>query len=187
MIDAKEKELAACPRFEIAAYVDGELDAECEAILEEHIAGCRSCAAELNIQKSLLRAIGLELASSDPELPADFAKQIIIKAESSVEGLRHPGERFNTIFIVAAFGLFILFAAGAEMGGVVPLLEKAMTVAGVAGHFFVSFFIGVSVVLRNAAYPLRSDAAVLIVPVLMSLLSVALVSRVVGRYRRLDR
>ena len=55
-----------CPRFEIAAYLDGDLDPRAEIDLERHLAVCAECLTELNEQKRILSA--LDFALDDHEL-----------------------------------------------------------------------------------------------------------------------
>ncbi len=40
-----------CPRHEIAAYIDGELNQRDEMKLEMHLASCSACTSALNEQK----------------------------------------------------------------------------------------------------------------------------------------
>ena len=46
-----------CPSPDISAYIDGELSADQELQLELHMAGCRTCSDDLNLQKSFLNAL----------------------------------------------------------------------------------------------------------------------------------
>ncbi|MBP7415213.1 MAG: zf-HC2 domain-containing protein [Pyrinomonadaceae bacterium] len=145
-----------CPTDEIAAYVDGELDAALEMQMDLHFASCRACSVELNHQKEFLRNLDISLGHErELELPADFAKQVVANAESTVSGLRRPRERFNALFICAGLALFVLFAMGAEAGS---LLEKAAealvqtaAIGGIFGHLVYSLFIGLAIVVRSIA------------------------------------
>src|SRR5438445_5520441 len=102
-----------CPTDEIAAYIDGEMDAAREFELETHLAACEICSLELNQQKQFLASLNSSLKhEGDLELPANFTKLIVANAESTVSGLRRPRERFNAMFICAGLFLFALFALG---------------------------------------------------------------------------
>lgn len=143
-----------CPVHEISAYIDGELDEVRELELEAHFDVCRGCADDLNAQKRFLSELNLRLRNEgEVEVPADFAKQIIVNAESSVTGLRPARERYNAIFICAGLLLFALFAMGAESGrflaGTVQTMEQTAAVGGFFGHVVYSVFLGVVVVLRS--------------------------------------
>ena len=51
----------ACPSPDLSAYIDGELSPHDELELEMHVAGCRVCADDLNLQKSFLNALDSSL------------------------------------------------------------------------------------------------------------------------------
>lgn len=156
------RENSKCPVDEIAAYIDGELEADREMELDAHFAACRSCAGELTLQKQFLSGLESGLKSgNDIDLPPDFTKHIVANAESTVSGLRRPRERFNAIFICTALMLFILFALGADvrrsLDGMAGAIDQATAVAGFFGHFVYAFFLGVAIVMRNFATQVRPE------------------------------
>lgn len=145
-----------CPTDDIAAYIDGELDAVHEAAIETHFTVCDECSLELNLQKQFLCNVTSGLShESSLDLPPDFAKKIAVNAESSVSGLRRPRERFNAIFICAALALFALFALGTDAVNLLNLayglVEKVAAVGSIVGNVLYSFFLGVAIVLRAIA------------------------------------
>ena len=146
----------ACPTDEIAAYIDGELTSAREVELDLHFAGCTNCSSELNSQKQFLRDLDLSLKhESELDLPENFTKVVVAKAESNVTGLRRPRERFNALFICAGLLLFVLFAMGAEAGrfveGFFSALEGVVAVGSFFGHLFYSLFVGLTIIVRNVA------------------------------------
>lgn len=145
-----------CPVHEISAYIDGELTEVRERELEAHFEACRGCTDDLNAQKRFLSELDLRLRDEgEVDVPSNFAKQIIVSAESSVTGLRPPRERYNAIFICAGLLLFALFAMGAESGrflsSTVDTMEQTAALGGFFGHIVYSIFLGVVVVLRSFA------------------------------------
>ena len=151
-----------CPIEDIAAYIDGELDARQEMDLEVHFAGCGSCLFELNRQKQFLCGLNMGLArETELELPPDFTRLVVANAESTVSGLRKPRERFNALFICAGLILFVLFAIGPEarrvLDGFSTVIEQVAIVGGFFGHLIYAFFIGVAIVLRSIATQLLVD------------------------------
>jgi hypothetical protein len=143
-----------CPVEEIAAYIDGELDAVREVEIEEHFAACDHCSFELTLQKQFLCDVSTGLSHADAiDLPHDFAKKIAVNAESSVSGLRPARERFNAAFVCAGLALFALFALGAEAGNLLNvaygLLAQIAAVGSFFGQLLYSFFLGVAIVLRT--------------------------------------
>ena len=104
-----EKNKNPCPRTEIAAYIDGELSPREEMDLELHFAVCGECAAEFNEQKKLLCALDFALdEKAEFELPEDFTKSVVVKAESNVSGLRRREERFRALYLCAILFLLII-------------------------------------------------------------------------------
>ncbi len=152
----------ACPADEISAYIDGELAAARELELEAHFAGCRACADELNLQKQFLLGLNSSLnCEADLELPADFTRNIVVNAESTVAGLRRPRELYNAAFICAALFLFVLFGLGADAGrvfyGFSSILDQAAAVGSFFGHLVYSFTLGVTIILRSLALQVTVD------------------------------
>jgi anti-sigma factor RsiW len=151
-----DREKFDCPVQEISAYIDGELDEVRERELEAHLESCPECQADLNAQKQFLCELDMRLREGDEvELPANFAKQIVVNAESSVAGLRPSRERYNALFICAGLLLFALFAMGAEAGRFInsglESMERTAVVGGFVGHVVYSIVLGFVVVLRSFA------------------------------------
>ncbi|KXK04810.1 MAG: hypothetical protein UZ17_ACD001000813 [Acidobacteria bacterium OLB17] len=156
-----------CESFDLAGYVDGELDERADREIEAHVAACSSCRSELNAQKQFLQMLetGLREPDRDLDLPHDFTKKIVTTAENHVVGLRPWKERFNAVFIISSLLLFSLFVLGAEgtelIGGIGSLLQKAAAVGAFAAQVAFSFLVGVAVLVRSFIYILApADSAV---------------------------
>lgn len=107
-----------CPRDDIAAYVDGELSESQRTKLERHVSRCEICSRSLMEQRQFLAALSASLDSRLAlPLPKDFAKRVVASAESSVRGIRQPGELYTAVFICAALLIFALFTLGFESFG----------------------------------------------------------------------
>src|ERR1041385_5176048 len=122
-----------CPSEDISSYIDGELLPKQELELEMHFAGCEICAAEFNLQKKFLIALDQALeGEKEIDLPSNFTKVVVANAESRVDGLRRPSERFNALFVCSALFVFVLFTLGAESGkvfeGFFAVFEKVAAV-----------------------------------------------------------
>ncbi|HSK74766.1 MAG TPA: zf-HC2 domain-containing protein [Pyrinomonadaceae bacterium] len=150
-----EKTENSCPRWEIAAYVDGELSPREELELEGHFSVCPSCAAELNEQKKMLCALDSAF-EKDFQLPADFTKTVVIKAESNVKGLRCPKERSRALFICTALLILTILGLGSEAESVfaafTTFFEQIWTVAGFAAHLIYDIAFGLTVILRSIGH-----------------------------------
>ena len=142
-----------CPRAEIALYIDGELSPNAEMELERHFTVCEPCAAEFNAQKKLLCALDFALEDApDFELPKDFTKTIIVKAESNVSGLRRREERFRALYLCAILFLLILVGLGSETEKVVStfmiFVEQILAVAGFTAHLLFDIAVALTAILR---------------------------------------
>lgn len=187
MIEVPHHNCPECPTGEISAYIDGELTPSREIELELHFAACRECATELNEQKQFLCSLNSSLMNErEIELPADFTRNIVANAESSVSGVRRPRELYNAVFICACLGLFVLFASGADagklFGGFYGFAEQAAIAAGLLGRVVYSVFYGAVIVIRSIASALEGDFAIAL-GVAAIVTAMIFVSRKVGRMR----
>lgn len=150
---------------DISAYIDGELSPDDESKLEVHLATCDDCTRELNLQKSFLRELSSSLdKSSEIDIPKDFTRSVVTNAESQLDGLRRPRERFNAVFICVALGLFALFALGPEsdrvFAGITKAIEKVFAILYFAGRLAFDIAYGVTRILQSVLgdSPYRSAA-----------------------------
>lgn len=144
-----------CLRYQIIAYIDGELSEREDLEFENHLLVCRACAAELNEQKKMLVALdfALEDDKSGIELPENFTRVVVANAESKVNGLRRPQERFKALFVCAGLFLLVLLGLGEETNSVLTTFEKffeqVMAVGGFAFHLIHDIAVGIAVVSRS--------------------------------------
>ncbi len=180
---------SACPRTDIAAYLDGDLDNSAEIELELHFAGCPQCRDEVNAQKRLMFALDGALdPSAEIELPSDFAKVVAANAESRVEGLRCPVERSRAMMVCALLGILVLFGLGADSAagsGVAGLaFDRIGAVALYFGHLVMDLGVAVSVILRSVCLQVVYRSAVSGGVLLAAgVLSAIFVSRILKHYR----
>ena len=179
-----------CPWIEIAAYIDGELSSEAETFFETHLAGCRVCSEELNIQKQFINALNGSLTDVR-EIPTDFTKRIVTHAESGVSGLRKPKERYNALFVCLGLLFFVLFTLGASAPRTFAAFFDAFVRIGAvisfAAHLLYDISLGVIVIMRSIGGQPEffSVAAVIVVPLAIVLafrISHARASREQGEY-----
>ncbi|MBK9154082.1 MAG: zf-HC2 domain-containing protein [Chloracidobacterium sp.] len=144
----------ACPRDDIAAFVDGELSAAAASEFEAHISECWTCARVLREQRQFLASLSASL-SEDPGigLPTNFARRVIAAAESRVTGLRSTHEQFTAVFISAALLFFSMFALGSGFGEIVAgsaaFAEKLLTVALFSARAAANVLAAATVVVRS--------------------------------------
>lgn len=187
MINGQEK---ICERNLIAAYVDGELEADVLVRFETHLQECASCRAELRAHRLFVCELDAALTeSAEIPVPADFSRMIAARASSDMSGVRTRSEHRKalTICVVLALAGFALLGATA-LDTVFVLAEK-----------FVSGFIGVAGVVSTAVYDTVAGLAVIfrvlsrkwiiesgsLWPVLVLLaLAILVLSRLISNYHR---
>ena len=145
-----------CPSPDLSAYIDGELSPNDELKLEMHIAGCRTCADDLNLQKSFLNALDSSLEEeAQIQLPEDFTKTVVANAESRVSGLRRPHERRHAALICVGLIVFSIVALGGKAEGALiaatAVVEKLIAVVVSVAHVVYDLALGLSIVLRYLA------------------------------------
>ncbi|MGI8494045.1 MAG: anti-sigma factor family protein [Pyrinomonadaceae bacterium] len=179
-----------CPKSEISAYADGELNASEELALEVHVSTCRKCLAELNLQKQILSALDFSFdEKAEIELPENFAKVVAIRAESGVCGLRSKDERLRALVLCLA--LFLIVTIGHSAGrtdllsGIRKVGEQIFAVANFFAHLIYDLAIGAMVILRSLSgqFVFNSVISIIICAVIFAL-SAAVLSRFIFRFNR---
>ena len=122
-----------CPSEEIGAYLDAELPPERAAALEAHFTECAVCRDELNSQKTFLLELSRSLEQgASLELPKDFAKAVVTRAESNVTGLRKRSERIAAFSII---GVLLMLAVIGFAGDPSRAYSDAAGPLGTVGGF----------------------------------------------------
>ena len=187
---SESKILSTCPSPEISAYIDGELSAQDELRFEMHVARCRTCHDDLNLQKSFLNALDTSLDEVEEiELPSNFTRSVVANAESRVSGLRRPHERKNAALICMALIVFSLFALGSSAEktfvAMAAIADKFFAVAAASLHFMYDIALGSAIVFRSLAssFVFGSTIGVLFL-LAVFVLSLFLFSKLLVRFHR---
>lgn len=173
----------------IAAYIDGELEADLRVAFEQHVATCRACDDELRTQRLLMCELDSVFAQPlELDVPQNFAKVVAAHAKSDMSGARSGRERRRAVtfcLLLAASSFALLGAAagrsilvttellGAKLLGLTGLLAKAVYDAAA----------GLSVILRVAGGALMPDAFAVLVFLLL-LLAVLVLTILITAYHR---
>lgn len=178
-----------CPKSEIAAYIDGELSLRQELELEMHFTGCQNCRTRLNEQKAVVCALDFVLENDGKiELPANFTKVVVVKAESSVSGLRRPQERAKALLVCAALFLVVIFGLGSETETIFDVFwkfsEQILVVGGFVFHLFYDISVGIAIILRSLSqqFVFNSTVSTAVVAVFF-VISVIGLSRLIVHHR----
>jgi predicted anti-sigma-YlaC factor YlaD len=177
-----------CLREEISLYLDGELSAGEELRLEKHFAECPICLEEFNLQKKMLSALNFAFDEREEiELPENFTKVVVTKAESSVKGLRSKEERFRALLL--CFSLILIFTVvfGFESRQIAPVLtelgNRILAIGGFLFHLTFDISIGIAVILRTLSQKVVfSSAFNLILLVTVFIITFFTFSRIYNRF-----
>lgn len=146
-----------CERIEsVLSYVEGEMEPMDSREFETHVAACRTCSSEVNVQKSISNALRNSLAERQlPELPPNFSKRITVVAEGSVKGLRDARERrgFLTVAAVAAVATCALAAlqSGALLQALGSFSLRGLGFLSVSLYFLQNLAVGCFRILKAAS------------------------------------
>ncbi|MDX6696362.1 MAG: hypothetical protein QOF02_3965, partial [Blastocatellia bacterium] len=105
-----------CPTEEIAAYLDGELNAQSAALFDGHLKECADCQSELLEQRRLLCTLDFALGGSedgDIALPKNFSRVVAAHAQSDLRSLRSERGRALRLCLALAVLSFALLGAAA--------------------------------------------------------------------------
>lgn len=103
-----------CPREELAAYLDGELNGAALEDFEAHVTECSACASELRSQRQLLCTLDAAFSSSSRiELPENFTRVVATHAEHNLRGLRERSERWRALQLCALLAVTAFALLGA--------------------------------------------------------------------------
>lgn len=186
-----ETEKDICPSEDIAAYLDGELDAAAIDRFESHVAQCETCGVELRRQRQLVCTLEAAFSSQTKfDLPVDFTRVIATRAESDLRGVRSGTERYRAAKLCAMLGLVAFAILGAAPNNVV--LQPARNAVQLCAHVFDLLWQAASHATESLAIILRvltggATGSSYLWPSLIGLTLIAAVSvltRLIGRYHR---
>src|SRR5262249_13702968 len=182
-----------CPREEIAAYLDGELDGDALNSFEEHVGQCGDCAAELRSQRQLLCTLEAAFGTARHiELPGNFTRVVAAHAESDLRGLRHKVERRRALQLCAALLLTAFMLLGAASSNLIfqparvflritaRALEMLLRTVADAAE-------GVAIIARMIARTTVADPRGFgILIALVFLIAISLLPRLIASYHRTE-
>ncbi len=180
-----------CDVEKIAGFIEGDLEPADRALLEQHVAECHSCSAELKSQQSFMCELESALANaSDLSVPANFAKVVAVRAESDMRGLRNSSEhkkalRLCVILALLAFALLGAASSKAALLNAQSVLNKVFAVVGMFGKAAYDFVAGFAVILRVLSGGLIEDASFAgWTALLLVAFAIALLTLLISRYHR---
>lgn len=188
-------EQPACQSEEIAAYLDGELDASAVALFERHLKECAWCAAELQEQQRLLWTLDFALGGREAErleLPVNFSQVVAAHAQSDLSNLRSVrAERRRALRLCLALGVtsFALLGGAAVSESVLKplslLIRHAGTVLSFFGRALYNFGAGLAVIARAVGgQTIFESNRLAVFAFLLLAVAIVLLPRLIGNYHR---
>lgn len=178
--------------LDVAAYLDGELDAADGARFEQHTKTCASCATALREQRRLLCVLDAAFgdAQQQLQLPANFTQVVKARAQSDMSSVRHRAERRRAFALCAALAALSFALLGwqawdelfsplrAVAGALETMLDMAANAAGevVAGIALMLRVLGGQLLNEPSAF--RTATCIILA------LAVVLLFRLIGNYHR---
>jgi anti-sigma factor RsiW len=190
-----EAGLASGACLDVAAYLDGELNALDGTRFEQHTKICASCAVALREQRRLLCV--LDAAFGDPQqqikLPANFTQVVKARAQSDMSSVRHRSERRRAFGLCAGLAALSFALLGWQAWD--ELLSPLRAVAGVfvtifdmAAHAVGEAFAGIALMLRVLGGQLLNEpSAFRTATYIILAFGIVLLFRLIGNYHRTPR
>jgi len=182
-----------CPREEIAAYLDGELDSDALKNFEAHVEQCRDCATELRSQRQLLCTLEAAFGSARHiELPRNFTRVVAAHAENDLRGLRRKSEGRRALQLCAALLIAAFMLLGAASNSLIFQPARAF-LRITAGAFDVlvrtvaDAVEGLTIIARMLAHTsVTNPHGWGIIVALVFIIAISLLPRLIANYHRTE-
>ena len=182
-----------CPREEIAAYLDGELDTAAVIAFENHVEQCDDCAKELRSQRQLLCTLEAAFGKSGRfNVPEDFTRVVAAHAESDMQGLRHKLEYRRAMKLCAVILLAAFTLLGAALNNLIFQPIRAFLRVGSSAlemllHSLADAVEGIAIIARMIARTtITSPRGFGILIALVFLIAISLLPRLIANYHRTE-
>ncbi|MBA3355329.1 MAG: zf-HC2 domain-containing protein [Pyrinomonadaceae bacterium] len=179
-----------CQGEQIAAYLDGELDAGAGGLFEQHLLECRLCNTELNMQRLFMRELDTTLRL-DPGLsvPSNFAQIVAARAQSDMSGLRDGSEHKRALrfCLILALASFAMLGAAASEAVFFTGRTMASQIFGIFGVLWTTLYdaaVGLTVISRVISGGLIRESPFAGLTALLLALGVVLLSLLISSYHR---
>ena len=179
-----------CERNLIGAYVDGELDADLELLLEDHFESCDDCRFELRAHRLFICELDAAMTTDDEvPVPRDFSHIIATRATTDMRGVRTRSEHRKALAICAilALGGFALLGATALNSVFMLALKFVATVFGLVGFVANAVYdtaAGLVVIFRVVSRKYIIETGSLWPMLVLLAFGVLILSRLISHYHR---
>jgi anti-sigma factor RsiW len=181
--------------LDVAAYLDGELDASAGTRFEQHTKLCAPCATALREQRRLLCVLDAAFGAAQQQLqlPANFTQVVKAHAQSDMSSVRLRSERRRAVMLCAGLAALSFALLGSQVWD--ELFAPLRAVAGVlktlldmAAHIVGEAIAGIALLLRVLGGQLLNESSALRNAMYLILaLAIVLLFRLIGNYHRTPR
>lgn len=193
--EAVEAATSSSPCLDVAAYLDGELDAHDDVRFEQHAKTCDLCATALSEQRRLLCVLDVAFGDAQRQmpLPANFVQVVKARAQSDMSSVRRRSERCRAALLCAGLAALSFALLGWQAWDAVfaPLRAVAgilATMFDMAAYTIGEAFAGIALMLRVFGGQLLNEPGALQTGIYIILaLAVILLFRLIGSYHRTPR
>lgn len=179
-----------CERNLIAAYVDGELEADVTELFEDHLESCAPCRSELRAHRLFVCELDAALTDSgEIPVPAEFSRMVAARASSDMRGVRTRSEHRKAlgICLILALGGFALLGGTARdaiflIAG--KFLSTCVSVAGFVWTMIYDVVAGLAVIFRVLGRKIIVESGSLGPVLVLLALAIVVLSRLISNYHR---
>ena len=179
-----------CERNLIAAYVDGELEADVTELFEDHLESCAPCRSELRAHRLFVCELDAALTDSgEIPVPAEFSRMVAARASSDMRGVRTRSEHRKAlgICLILALGGFALLGGTARdaiflIAG--KFLSTCVSVAGFVWTMIYDAVAGLAVIFRVLGRKIIVESGSLGPVLVLLALAIVVLSRLISNYHR---
>ena len=179
-----------CERNLIAAYVDGELEADVTVLFEDHVESCAPCRAELRAHRLFVCELDAALTDTgEIPVPAEFSRMVAARASSDMSGVRTGSENRKalSICLILALGGFALVGATARDAIFAVGTKFLSTSLGVVGFVSTAVYdtvAGLAVIFRVLSRKIIFESGSLGPVLVLLAVAIFILSRLIQNYHR---
>ena len=175
---------------QIAAYVDGDLDASACALFEQHLLECRPCNSELNAQRLFMLELDATLMlAPDLPVPSNFAQIVAARAASDMSGVRDGIEHRRAVrfCLILALASFALLGAAASKAVFFSGRKVANQIFGIFGLLWTTLYdvaVGLTVISRVISGAIIPESPFAGLAALLLALGIVVLSLLISGYHK---
>ena len=179
----------SCDENLIAAYIDGELEAEQRLGVDRHLDDCGHCREELRAHRMFVCELDAVLTQSEVAVPTDFSRRVAARATSDLRGIRSASENKKALAfcVVLALAALALLSDTSRIAAIRTTRGLIRTIVGTVGVLLSAFYdmvASVTVISRVLSRKVIVESNSLGLLLVLFALAILLLSRMIVRYHR---